>query len=486
MLNLSAHDLFFFAASGFVLGAISGGLGFAPAGAAIFLVAAAPIILIFRLNYIAVAATAVLFFAGNLYYNADDHAYHAAKRGLEGAAYFEGVVIDEPQRRETNQTVKVRVLSTDVGQGAGAKVSVRLRLYPELLYGDVVRAVGAISPPPRDSYGKYLAKERIHGTAFYPEIKVLGNEAAPFFDTLYETRRYIKTSINRLFSQRQAAFLSGITLGDREEFSREFLDKLSVSGTLHLTALSGLHMSIIVFIALAIFSAAFSGRKRPAFAATFFTTALFVAMTGFKISAIRASLMSFLAGLARQSGRIYNPRNAITFAAFVITATNPKAPVFDLGFQLSFAATISIIYFAPALRELPFFKADGFLGWRSVLAITIAAQLGVAPITIMNFGNFSFTALPANVAILTVMPVLMILGFATVAASAVSAPLAALLGKPTAFLLDYAIGVVDVFSGARLLFNPSMGVAVVMLYYAILIWISARWSPAAKSFFPPK
>ncbi|HEY4497508.1 MAG TPA: ComEC/Rec2 family competence protein [Candidatus Paceibacterota bacterium] len=479
------HDIFFFAALGFVLGAVSGGLDISPAGALIFSIILLTVFVVLRMRpyLVAVAVIAVFLLAGNVYYHIDDYRYYAAKKALDGITYFQGAVFDEPQRKSGSQTAKIEILASPDDSPSGARVLVYANPYPVLSYGDIVRVMGTITPPPINSYGEYLAKERIHAVSFYPAIEVVGNNANIFFEALYNIRRYTKDTISRLFSQQQSVLLSGILMGDREEFSKEFLNKLSVSGTLHLTALSGFNITIMVFFAIAVFSALFLGNRRAVFMATFFVVTLFVAMTGFTISALRAALMAFIVGLADQMGRMYNPRNAIACAAVVLTLINPKIPVFDLGFQLSFLATIAIIYFAPALRQLAFFKKEGFFHWRDVFALTIAAQLGVAPVAIHNFENFSFSALPANIAIVTIIPLLTILGFATVAASFVFSPLALLLSKPTAFLLDYTAGAVEVFYALRAPFNPDIGIVVAMAYYALLIYICARYSPAAKNFF---
>ena len=201
-------------------------------------------------------------------------------------------------------------------------------------------------------------------------------------------------------------------------------------------------------------------------------------MTGFQVSAVRAALMAFLVGFADMTHRLYSPHNAIAFAALVITVWNPKAPVFDLGFQLSFLATLAIIYLTPVIKRLPFLQADGVLGWRDVLAITLAAQLGVAPLTIINFGNFSFTALLANIGILAVIPLLTVAGFLVAITYMVFPPLALLLSKPIAFLIEYVITVVETFAVIYVPFNPSIGLTVAALYYAVLIWLCVRYSPA--------
>jgi len=470
-------NLFFFAACSFVSGAILGGLGASPVIAIVILALALFAGFLSKVPSAILLIVAGSFLVGNTYYAIDDYAYQRAQQGIGNATHFEGIVIDEPRRSLTAQTAKVEIVSADVESASGSRIYVRTDLYPELSYGDVVRVSGAIVTPPRDSYGDYMAKEHIHGTAFYPEIEVIGNKGSSFFAVLFGVRQSLKEHISRLFSQPHAAFLSGILIGDKDEFSPEFLQKLSISGTMHLMALSGLNMTIIVFIALGIFSAVFLGRKRPKFIATFLTVALFVAMTGFQVSALRAALMAFLVGLAGLTHRLYSPHNAIAFAALVITVWNPKAPVFDLGFQLSFLATLAIIYFAPVIKLLPHLRTAGVLGWRDALAITAAAQLGVAPLAIIAFGNFSFTALAANIGILAVIPLLTVMGFLSALFSMIFPPLAHLISVPIAFLIDYVIAVVETFSVVQVPFNPHVGVATAALYYGAVIWLCWRFSP---------
>ena len=474
------ENVLFFAACSVVGGAISGGLGMPPALAllASLLVAS---VFFWKLRLAIILAMMALFIAGNTYYALDDYSYRASLRTAERVTSFEGILVDEPRRNSEAQTAKVEMTDADVADAVGSRVYVRTELHPELSYGDIVRISGNIVPPPSDSYGAYMAKERMHGTAFYPEIGVIGNEANPFFKVLFGFRNHLQDILGRLFTQQHAAFLSGILLGDKDGFSPEFLEKLSVSGTMHLMALSGLNMTIIVFVALGVFSVVFWKRKRPQFIATFSLVALFVAMTGFQVSAIRAALMAFLVGSAGLTHRLYSPHNAIAFAALILTMWNPKAPVFDLGFQLSFLATLSIIYFTPVLKRLPLLQKDGFLAWRDALAITLAAQLGVAPLTIINFGNFSVTALLANIGILAVIPFLTVMGFVVAFAYMLYPPLALLLSKPVAFLIDYVVAVVETFAVVYLPFNPAIGFTAALLYYAVLIWICVRYSSASKT-----
>lgn len=480
--------LFFFAASGFILGAVLGGLGASPLVAlllAAFSTLAALSFLPFerarQRAFATMLALAGFFLVGNVYYAVNDYAYRSALQGVERVTRFEGVVREYPRRSLTAQTVKVELMRADVESAASGSVYVRADLYPELSYGDVVRVFGEIVPPPPDSYGRYMKKEGMHGTVFYPEIEIIGNEGNALQGALFSLRGSIKETLGRLFTHQHAAFLSGILLGDKDEFSPEFLQKLSVSGTMHLMALSGLNMTIIVFVTLAVFSVVFRGRVRARFIATFSVVALFTAMTGFQVSAIRAALMAFIVGLAGVTHRTYNPRNAIAFAALIIALWNPTAPVYDLGFQLSFLATLAIMYLAPVLKRLPPLSAQGTLGWRDAVAITLAAELGVAPLTIINFGTFSLTALFANVGILAVIPLLTVLGFLVVLFELLFPPLAFLLATLTAFLIDYVVAVVETFAALYVPFNPHIGAATAAVYYCVVIWICWRFAPARKA-----
>ena len=467
------NDFFLWILSFFIVGTVLSGLGISLAITILLIFIVSATMLFYRVPLLLIGIFALFCVTGSAYYTIDDYRYYITKNSLQNKTQFEGRVTSLPVEQTSSQIATV-ALSTPIK----ARVFVHLNPYPKIEYGDVLRLEGSIVPPPSDSYGNYLAKEHIHGTLFYPTITISEKKPNAVFTSLYAVRTYTKNTLRELFQEREAAFLIGNMLGDKEGFSKDFLQKLSISGTLHLIALSGFHMTIIVFITLTILNVLFPRNKRLVFTLTFLFMGAFVAMTGFAVSAVRAALMAFVVGLAHQTGRLYDQRNALLFAAFVIAVWNPKAPVFDLGFQLSFAATIAIIYLTPLFKQIPFFRTEGFLGWREVLAITITAQLGVLPITIINFQNFSLTSLPANALILPAIPLLMVLGFLTIGASLFSSTLAVFFSKPTAFLLDYSVFIVDFFSSIPILFNPHIGTLSALIYYLVLLLIYKRFSPA--------
>ena len=127
----------------------------------------------------------------------------------------------------------------------------------------------------------------------------------------------------------EAAFLSGLTLGERSDFSPEFKEALQTSGTTHLVALSGYNVSIVIVATMALLTSFL--KRRIAFIVAFIFLVAFVLMTGAEASVVRAAIMGALVVIATESGRIFNPRNAITLAGLLMVLINPKVLVFDAG-----------------------------------------------------------------------------------------------------------------------------------------------------------
>ncbi|MEX0918448.1 MAG: ComEC/Rec2 family competence protein [Candidatus Paceibacterota bacterium] len=489
---MSRADTFFVITGSFLLGAILAGLGLAPVDLLFYLALIISVMTVFRYRLVVIGLVVVFILVGNFYYAVFDRLYYAFRPPAE-TVYFVGRIIDSPSHQPDRQRAKVELhyltLEADNHQPETdslplGKVFIYAEPYPRLSYGDIVAGHGRIIPPPNDSFGRYLAKEKIGGAIFYPEMEIVGRQKNFILARLYDFKGQWQSSLEATFTPRQAAFLAGILLGDRDGLTDDFREQLSASGTIHLTALSGLHMAILIFVLLTVLNGFLPGRRRLALAVAFLIVGLFVAMTGFKVSAIRSSLMAGLAGSSGHLGRVYDPRNAILLAALIITLANPKAPTFDLGFQLSFLATLAIIYLAPAIKRLTFFRSSGFLHWREILAVTTAAQLGVAPIIIANFASFSLTAWPANLVVLIIMPAMMMLGLAAVLAGLVFAPLATVIAWPTAWLVDEAMTVIGLFAYRPLYFNPEVGIGTALLYYGVIIFICAKWSPKVQNFLP--
>ena len=375
---------------------------------------------------------------------------------------FQGLVVKNPE--QGNQQKLVVALQPPYS----GKVLIKLRSYPSFNYGDLINFEGVIKTPEPADYADYLAKDGIFGIADYPKTELMAkNQGSVIKSQLFKLKEKLISNFQKTLSPEKSAFLAGITLGERTEFSQEFKDAMSKSGTTHLVALSGYNISVIV-LAVFIFLNYFLSR-RLTFILTILAIFGFVLMTGAEASVVRAAIMGFIALLASQVGRLYSIRNAIVLAAFFMVLVNPRVLYFDIGFQLSFAALLGIVYLGPAIQK--FFRMkeeEGFLGWQKNFLTTTSAQLAVAPLLIINFNQFSLTAFLANILILEVIPPTMFLGFLLGAMGFFSVALAAILGWFINLFLVYELTLINIFAKISLPITK-IGISGIIIYYLIMV-----------------
>ncbi len=376
---------------------------------------------------------------------------------------FQGIVVDYPERG-SKQELTIKLESPYVG-----KALVKTPANPRFNYGDLISFEGTIKDPAPINYANYLAKEGIFGIVDYPQAELIAENQASFLKSkLLKLKEKILIVFQKSLASEKAAFLAGITLGERAEFSDEFEEAMSLSGTTHLVALSGYNISVIV-ITISILLGRFL-KRRLTFILTTLVILGFVLMTGAEASVVRAAIMGFIALLAGQVGRLYSVRNAIILAAFFMILANPRVLVFDIGFQLSFAALLGIVYLSPVVRKfLHFDESAGFLFWRENFLTTFSAQLAVAPILILNFGNFSFVSLLANILILSVIPLTMSLGFILGAIGFISYYFSLVFGWFTSLFLSYEVLVIRFFGRLGFLQVNYLSGFLAVIYYFILI-----------------
>ncbi len=373
---------------------------------------------------------AIAFLAGIFIFSVLGNYFFPSLPVASGAIEFTGVVREAEQRLESQKLI---VGDTQIVTGR----------YPAFHYGDEIRVSGKALPPPEE-FKSYYRKEGIWTVVSFPVIELVSTgNGSPIKSFLFGIRDSVKDNFKKVLPFDQAAFLAGLTLGDTSEFSDEFEEKLRLTGTSHLVALSGYNISIIVkTITVALGGWWFMKRFR--FPVSILVILGFVVMTGAEASVVRAAIMAALVMLADQVRRPYYFRNATATAALVMAIANPNLLAFDVGFQLSFAALLGIVYLAPRLKRwLGIGDEPGLMGWREHFLNTSAAQLAVLPILLVHFGYFSPIGILANVLILGFMPVTMAFGFALAIVAPLSYGLAWLIALPTAALLSYEIWIID-------------------------------------------
>lgn len=465
---MKIHDIAFWSASFFLIGIFLQSAGFSIFVSIAAAILAAVLFLFFgyskkSIKFFWFAGLSFMIIAGVFYaFLWEKNQTNDVNIVFDKKINFSGIAVDVPQRGNQQELV-IKLQPPYSG-----KISVKTRPYPIFEYGDLIEFEGVIREPQPPNYRRYLAKDGIFGTSAFPKTELKtknqGNKTKPF---LFGVKTKAVSIFQKIFAPEKAAFISGITLGERSEFSKEFKDAMAKSGATHLVALSGYNIAVIAGAASAFFAYFLS--RRLTFALTVFTILGFVSMTGAEASVVRAAIMGSIALLAEQVGRVKSMRNAIVLAAFLMVLFNPKILYFDIGFQLSFAALMGIVYLSPAIGK--FFKMkeeEGFLGWRKNFLTTTGAQLAVAPLLAANFGNFSLIGFLTNVLILEAVPLTMFLGFLIGLVGFLSLPLALVFGWFTDLFLSYEISLIKIF-GQDFLPMLEIGYWGIVVYYLILI-----------------
>jgi len=246
-------------------------------------------------------------------------------------------------------------------------------------------------------YDKILIEGRFLENKIFPE-KIKSKKVSPF-RKIYLFKEKINNTIKENYSFYTSEIIKGILYGE-EIVDKELRSNFQKSGLSHLTAMSGYNLVILsaLWLRLSSFLPVNFLYKNLI---SLFLIIIFVIFANFQSSVIRAALMVGVLILAKIIGRPPLTRNLIIFTALIISLFNPKALLEDIGFQLSFLATMGIIYLANIFEKI--FKSK-------MLSEIMAAQCAVMPLILYKFGNFNPFAIISNLIILPTVPFLMILG----------------------------------------------------------------------------
>ena len=398
---------------------------------------------------------------------------------------MEGVVIDEPDVRENNQKLVVSV--KNVGEteknlqvlAKSVKVLVTTELYPEYYYGDRISFAGKLASPKNFAneetnrefdYVNYLAKDKIYYESRYPKIKVLGHkEGNKILGALFSIKKKFLENISQVMGEPEAGLLGGLVVGARSSLPEKLKDDLIRTGTIHIVALSGFNVTLVSNAIRAVLS--FFLAPALAFGLAIGAIILFVLMAGAQATAVRAGIMAVLVLVARLYGKDYNISRGLVLTALVMVIHNPYVLAFDVSFQLSFLATIGIIYLTPIIEKRLNWLTKSFR-IREVLVTTLAAYIFVLPFLLYKMGTLSLVAIPANLLILPIIPETMTIGFFVGILGFISSTLSFPFAYITYFLLSYELFIVRIFSSipfAALNVGKIPFIFIILIYFILIL-----------------
>lgn len=291
---------------------------------------------------------------------------------------FKTTLLSEPQ-------VFVRQQQITATLASGEKIFIKIPRFPEFHYGDTVHISGNIRL-------LVLKNKKVIATMFFPKTELLKRGYFSPFNSLLAVTGLVRQKIISVFSSSLPPTLSslllGIVFGIKENMPKDFTEYLRTSGVMHVVVASGMNVTLIAGFLSSVFSLFL--RRQIALLAAILGIVFYAFLAGLEPSILRASIMGILLFSGQVLGRQNLPLFGLFIAAFLMLFFSPQT-LFDVGFQLSFAATLGLLYLKP-------------------LPTTLAAQIATIPILLSNFGTYSLWSLFANFLVLWSVPILMVIG----------------------------------------------------------------------------
>ena len=288
-------------------------------------------------------------------------------------------------------------------RGVDEKVELRVDTAERIAVGEQLYVVGYLNPVDTagSRYGTLMrsrgigARVYVRGDQVISRLPGNGRRATRYAAAL---QRWAVERIHRLHvGEREQELLSALIAGDKRNLDRRLKADYSKTGVAHILAVSGLHMGFVLVIANLLFGWTVLLRYGHVAKNVLVISALwfYAVMAGLSPSAVRAALMLSAAQLALACSVPGNGYNVVLGAATLMLAANPFY-LYDLSFQLSFMAVLSILFFYPRLYRRKLCRnriADAVC---SSVLLGAAAQIGTLPLVAWNFGNIHIISLIIN------------------------------------------------------------------------------------------
>jgi competence protein ComEC len=419
---------------------------------------------------------------------------HYSKKSIEETNSIRAIVTNtlKPNEKHNKYFISLSHFNDSIASG-------KILLYvpktnnKTLHSGDEIWLNNAVYPIPKAfnpyqfDYSNYLEKQNVFHQIYTREnqIKIIQTHKTIGF--------YIENLRNNLsqsfdihhFEPKTKAIIDALILGQRLELDKETIADYSNAGVIHILAISGLHISIIYFFIVFLLKPL----KRVRFGAEIQLLLvlsilwLFALLTGLPASVTRAvTLFSFISigTYFNQPKAIYN---ALAISAFLILLVKPNA-IFDIGFQLSYAAVLSIVLFQPFYKKFYFTENKIGIYLTDIILVSLAAQIGVLPLSLYYFNQLPLLFLLANLVIIPLSTTVLVGGIIILLFNFVIPDFAILLGKLLSFIIhlmnDYIHWIAQFKSG--IITNISFtGWLTFSLYLVIIAFIYWMYQTKAKN-----
>ncbi len=323
------------------------------------------------------------------------------------------------------------------------------------------------------------------------KIRLMKHQPLSWFDQLLvDARNYSTVVLDRWVGEKDAPLIKAILLGDKSDLGIEIKQTFTNTGAMHMLAVSGMHIGLIVLLLNSLFKYLFLYRGRVIAACLMIVLLWFYAfLTGFSASVTRAVVMFTVLIVAGLLKRGYQPINSLSIAAFFIFLWDPMS-IFDIGFQLSFLAMVGIFTVYPMLENAFVFEYSLFNTIWKGTAIGLASQVFTVPVSIYYFNQFPNYFILTNFGVMLFSGVMLALAIGIIAfgkLAFLSIPIGWFLALCSSLLVGFIAFVEQIPGALSVGFTPGW-LWVLLLYcvlFPIIIWMEKKkWIQILLCLFP--
>lgn len=404
----------------------------------------------YNLRWIFGGTLSILFLFLGIYIT-DLHKVSLPDVKLGETVTFTGRIIENPTEKQKSVKTIIEFISVadssdwvDIsGKSlvyfAKDSLSLNLSYGDEIVFNTTINEVENLGNPYEFDFKKYL-KNRDISTQIY----VASGKWEKLRNTKKGFLKYYAQSVNKYllsiykkydFDDKELAVLAALTIGYTADLDDETKQAFSTTGAMHILSVSGLHVGVVYMVINFLFGLFKKWQKRKIFRIFFSICSLwaFALISGFSPSVIRAATMFSLMLVAELINRDKNIYNIIGTSALIMLVCNPFV-IMDVGFQLSYVAVLSIIFFQPLIYNSLYIKNKlGDKVW-ALLSVSIAAQLGTMPLGLYYFHQFPNYFFITNV---VAVPLSSLILYVSIGFLAIS--FSGFLAKIVAFVLNYIV-----------------------------------------------
>ena len=299
-------------------------------------------------------------------------------------------------------------------------------------------------PPPKNpyqfNYKRYMERKGVLGRAEVITFSIVKNNTVGFMANIEKMRSHLTAIINQNFNRESAALLNTLLLGKRSDLDENIYQQYVDAGAVHILAISGLHVGIITALLLLLLQKMPNlGFYRPLryfiLLAGLWTFAL---MAGASPSVLRATIMFSFVGLGTLIRRKQGRFDALMLSMLFLLLINPYY-LYDVGFQLSYAAVFSIMKFYPIMRKW-WQPENKYIRWIwSLFLVGLSAQIVVLPISLYYFHQFPILFFVSNLVVVPLLQPILIGGIIALCLGGLG-----ILPYPIIFVLEKLITLMNI------------------------------------------